>query len=115
MALHACRLHSSREGVWRESETGAEIVAPSLDQTITDVMASLAVLLVFVVAFFSALLGPVDRAVGRDLPGDPSEQSDHFTRLRRLVALSAVFLIFTAACFALLMPLTVESVSTWAW
>jgi MFS family permease len=90
-------------------------VTPPLDKTITDVMASLAVLLVFVVAFFSALLGPVDRAIAADFPSEAPARRDHLAKLSRIGALAVGFVLFSAGCFVVLMPLTSEALATWHW
>lgn len=78
-------------------------------------MASLAVLLVFVIAFFSALLGPVDQAVAMGLPADPVQQETLFRHLRRLALIVAAFLVFSLACLVVMLPLTIESFTSWSW
>jgi hypothetical protein len=78
-------------------------------------MASLAVLLVFVVAFFTALLGPIDRAVEEEFPGESGARRQHLRRLFRLGLLTGGFVAFAGGCLLMLIPLSVETVSTWEW
>ena len=107
------------DGVRRRIEGGSRVAnvpePATLDKAITDVMASLAVLLVFVVAFFSALLGPVDAAIQTSLPGDPDQQPTLFRRLRRLMIIVGAFLTFSVTCLVTLLPLTIECLTNWRW
>src|SRR5205807_8866289 len=50
-----------------------------------------------------------------DLPGEREPAQAHLRRLTRLSALAAASSLFAAACVAVLVPLTAESVTSWQW
>lgn len=89
--------------------------APTLDDVITSQMASLAVLFVFVVAFYAALLPGGGQAVADDLPGEKRPAEAHLRRLLRLMMLDVGALLFTAGCVAVMIPLTNEVLTRWEW
>ncbi|MDB5063634.1 MAG: hypothetical protein JWM18_68 [Chloroflexi bacterium] len=89
--------------------------APDLDRQIADVFALLGVLLVFVIAYLSAMFPLVEDAIRQSRPtveADRLRLSRRLRTYRNLIGGLALTIVLIAV---LLLPLSGQAVSGWAW
>jgi hypothetical protein len=86
----------------------------TLDRQISDAFGVLAVLLVFVIAYFTALLPTVEELLERPSPEVEHERSQLLGRLRAYRKLAVGFAALTLLVGIVLLPLTADVVREWS-
>lgn len=89
----------------------------TLDEEISDAFGLLAVLLVFVIAYFSAILPQADELIDRPRPSDDSTLRSLIAGLGAYRKLTAGFLVLVCMVAVVLWPLTsrVLRSTSWEW
>lgn len=87
----------------------------AVDKGITDVFGLLAVLLVFVFAYFSALIQLAEELIARSYPDEKIQRDRLASRALTLLGLDVVLAFIIVSVLALLAPLSYQAYSTpWA-
>jgi hypothetical protein len=84
----------------------------ALDKDITDVFGLLAVLLVFVFAYFSTLIQLAEEVIARSRPDEQIQRDRLAARVLTLLLLDVVLALLIVAVLALLGPLSLRVFST---